>query len=486
MKNKMNKFRVFLGSTKGLFLVLIGVLFINIFFYNYADDYSSYLDSQQRKDASGFSFKLAKKFSYFHYYTGEFPLATLNEDLKYSTDDAYSEIKENGQDLIMEYNHWSRLGENARIWAFLPNSMIAMSPQEPSIKLFNAIVFISSLMIVFIGFWRIKKAFYGFILVLLINLTPFYLYEVYINQNIFALLGSVFFIVIGLNVSALFKQNNLYKALLIGLASGAIIGLFSEFRNEISIVLLTPILFAFFSKQPYFLTKVSVVLLCILSFYGSKQVIRAHFNAKFENSVALVEKAGGHVYTGDRISGHKFWHPVFCGLGDFDEDYGFKWSDKVAYQYATPILQEKYGMKINYSGKYHLDNYYDKDSLYYIKFDEISEYEEVVKEKVLSHIKADPLWYFSILAKRVMRTLSVTIPVPYVGWLVFYVLYFFVKNRQWFFFKLLIVSLPLSATSIIIYSGDGATYNSVFVYFVIISLIAILEQKLKLKDDNFS
>ncbi len=479
MRERINQLRIFLDSTKGIWLVITAIVIVNIVFYNNIARYASFIDVQIREDASGFSIDKANRFSYFYYYTGYFPLASLNQNLKFSVEDAHREIKENGDSLIMEYEHWSRLGENARIWAFLPNSFFSGSPQNPSIKLFNAIVFVLSIIILYGGFWRVGKSLYGLVLVLLINLTPFYIYEIFANENIFGLMGSVFFIIVGLNVYSIFKKEILYNYFFLALFSGGIIGFFSEFRNEISIVLLTLILMNLFAKQQRFIIKIFIVLISIASFNVSKQLIRNHFDNKFESTSALVEKVGGHVYTGNRILGHKFWHPVFCGLGDFDEDYGYEWNDRVAYKYATPILQEKYGMDIVYSGKLHLDNYYDKDSLYYIKFDEISEYEQIVKEKVLNQISDDPLWYITIIVKRVFRTMSITTPVPYIGWLLFYLIYFFIKNRQWSYLKLLLISLPLSATSIIIYSGKGATYSSVFVYFVIICLLFVVNQKIK-------
>ena len=215
------------------------------------------------------------------------------------------------------------------------------------------------------------------------------------------------------------------------------------------------------------------------SFFLTKSTISNYFQQKFKNTVTLVEEAGGHPYKWATISGHRTWHPIFCGLGDFDNKYGFEWNDKFAYRYAVPILKDKYGMNIDYSDKYHLDNYYDESKLYYIKFDEIDEYEQIVKDKVLSHIKSDPIWYIKIIAKRIIRTMSTTIPVPYVGWGLFFLMYYFVRKKNWSDLYLLIVSLPLSATSIIVYSGRGATYNSVFVYFVIVSIIVMLYDRKK-------
>jgi len=478
MINNTNRLKTFLETKKGILIVILSIIIINTGFYNFSN-YNSFPSSQRRGDASGFSFSYAKQFVYFHYYTGDFPLATLNENLQFSEEDARKEISENGHSLIMEYKHWSRLGENARIWAFLPNSIIKGSPENPSIKLFNALVFTLSIIILYLGFWRLKKVLFGLCLALLINITPFYLFETYTNQNIFGLLGATFFIILGLNVYSLFKREKTYlNIILIGI-SGAIIGLFSEFRNEISIVILSLVLISLFSKQKNFLVKVIIASIGLGSFFLTKSAIGSYFQQQFKNTITLVEKAGGHPYKWATISGHRTWHPIFCGLGDFDTKYGFEWNDKVAYRYALPILKDKYGMNIDYSDKYHLDNYYDESKLYYIKFDEIDEYEQVVKDKVLSHIKSDPTWYINIIAKRIIRTMTTTIPVPYVGWGLLFLGYYFVRKKNWSHLYLLIVSLPLSATSIIIYSGKGATYNSVFVYFVIVSIIMVLYNRKK-------
>jgi len=206
--------------------------------------------------------------------------------------------------------------------------------------------------------------------------------------------------------------------------------------------------------------------LAIISFNLSKKLIRNHFELKFEEASELVRLNKGHVYKGAKISGHNFWHPVFCGLGDYDTKYGYEWNDKKAYAYAIPILQREYNMNISYSGKYHTDDYYDADSLYYKKPEELMNYEKVVKAKVVSDIKNDPMWYVTILIKRVFKTLTTTIPLPYVGWLIFPLTFYLFKKKKWSLLKLILVSLPLSATSIMVYSGKGSTYNSVFVYFI--------------------
>ena len=477
MQKKLSKILDFLESLKGFCFVLATILLFNIFLYFNSIHNQDYFSQQRREDATGFEMVYAKKFAYFYYYTGDFPLATLNDQIKYSKNDAEREIKENGQDLIMEYKHWSRLGENARIWAFAPNAFLSGSPESYQIRLFNSIVFVLALFLLYYGFWRLNKVSVGILLITLINLTPYFIFETYINENIFALFGSVFFMVLGLNVNSLFEEEKKSTFLLLTGISAALIGFFSEFRNEISIVFVSLILICVFAKNQRLILKISSLAICFLIFYGTKSGIRNYFDHKFQETTKLVNDSGGHAYTGKRISGHNIWHPIYCGLGDFDEKYGYEWNDKVPYRYAIPILKEKYGLDVNYSNKYYLDNYYDEDSLFYMKFDEIKQYETVVKDKVISQIKNDPSWYSLIILKRIAKTLSNTIPIPLLGWLIFCVVYFLYRYRYWSYLKLIFISLPLSASSILIYSGKGATFNSVFVYFVILGIVVLLNNK---------
>ena len=486
MQKEISKAVAFLESLKGFWFILLSILLFNTILYFNSIPNQNYFDQQQRKDATGFEIDYAKKFFYFYYYTGDFPLATLNDEIKYSKIEAKKEIEDNGQNLIMEYKHWSRLGENARIWAFLPNAFISGSPESYQIRLFNSIVFVVSLSLLYLGFWRLKKVSFGILLIALINFTPFFIFETFVNENIFALLGSVFFIVLGLNVYSLYEEEKKSIFLLLTAISAATIGFFSEFRNEISIVFVSLILICLFAKSQRLIVKMASLGICFLIFFGTKYSIRIYFDYKFQKTTKLVNDSGGHIYTGKRIAGHNIWHPIYCGFGDFDEKYGYEWNDKLPYKYATPILKEKYGLDLHYSNKYYLDDYYDKDSLYYMKFDEIHQYETIIKHKVLSQIKNDPSWYSVIILKRILRTLSNTIPVPFVGWLIFYVVYFLYRHRFWFYLKLIAISLPLSASSILIYSGKGATYNSVFVYFVIIGLVVILKNKREILSNVYS
>jgi len=214
------------------------------------------------------------------------------------------------------------------------------------------------------------------------------------------------------------------------------------------------------------------VILLFTNFIISRNLVFNYFNNKFDRANEIVLNKGGNPYIYPRTQGHKIWHPIFCGLGDFDKKYGYEWNDKVAYKYAIPILKEKYNINVNYSNQYYTDDYYDSQKMYYIKFDEIPEYEQIMKDKVVSDIKSDPGWYISILLRRVVRILTVTLPVPYAGWLILPIVFVLFRRKEKVFLKMILISMPLSLTPLLIFSGGNATFNSFFPYILVSILVS--------------
>jgi hypothetical protein len=136
-------------------------------------------------------------------------------------------------------------------------------------------------------------------------------------------MGSLFLMIIGINSFILFNRKAstpyLYVAAIV---STLLIGFSSEIRNEVSIVIVSLMLIYLFASTIQWRHKISLLAIIISLFILSKKSIQSYFDYKFDEATELVEQSAGHVYTGERISGHKFWHPVFCGLGDFDTKYG--------------------------------------------------------------------------------------------------------------------------------------------------------------------
>ena len=450
------------GKVPSRRFIWLGILAILVLHLVLAINSPNYKGLQKRELTSGFVHHFGQHFFYYFYYQNQFPVASLVKEKDFSKEGAQKLADSNGESLIMEYKHWSRMGENARIFAYLPDAWVSGSAAKPTMKLFNTLLFVSGLISIFIGLSRIGYPLLAIILVLLFSFTPFYLFEVYHNKNIFGLLASVFLLIIGMNIRFLYYKRSKIAYLLIPIITGLIIGFFTEIRGEIKVLLLSATLLYFFASKLQFITKVGLIILLIASSIGMQKTIRHYFDIKFEKASAFVNEHGGHIYTGPRMGAHSFWHPVYCGLGDFDSKYGYKWDDIVAYRYGLDKMQKDYAIDLAYSGKYGLDEYYDQDSLYYKKLEEFDEYDQIVKAKVLHDIRNDKAWYANIILKRFERILNRTLPFSGSGWLIFPVFILLLMAKEWRFIYLLIASLPLSLTPLIIFAKGNATFNSTF------------------------
>ncbi len=481
--NKTNQINQKLLTKKTLVIIPLFIITLNISLYHIQNHFE-FIQIQKRYDASGFSHGNARHFFYFQYYKNLFPIAIIGNK-EYSKEGAGKLLKEKGHNAIMEYQHWTRLGENVKIWAYYPSAIFKGSSEKPTLKGFNTLVFIITLIVCFIGFYLVKKPLLGILLVLFVNLTPYFHYEVYNRENIFALLACTFLISLSLNIIYIFgKPSKKYLILLLAILSGIIIGFFSEMRAEIKVILVSVILIYTFSKNLTWVYKFIGIILLFLSFTSTKSAIRNHFDRKFEEAKKVVANVGGHVYNGDRIYEHKLWHPIFCGLGDFGKDKGYIWDDVVAYRYAIPVLKERYGMDLQYSGKYHLDQYYDSAKMYYVKTDEIEEYEEVIRDKVLGDIKSDPLWYAGVLIKRAGLVLVNNIPFNFIGLFLAPLIILLIIFKKFNYLTLLISTFPLSATPILIYAHRGTPFNSFFPYIVLLVLVMLIIEFIAIKNAN--
>ena len=455
-------------------LVVLFVLAFNVWLFHYTESHE--IDTEQkRRLTSGLSHDKARHFVYHYYYNDLFPVVSLAENKPYSQKGASDLLDAAGADLLMEYRHWARLGENSRIFAYMPGALIKGSPEAPSVKWFNAMVFVLALLICFLGFVRAGKKYLGGLLVLLVNITPFFWYEVYQNENVFALPGSVFLMVLGLNVPLLFRWVPFWKAFGLSALSGVLIGCFSEMRSEIVAVAGSAMLLHLFAATYNPRRRWALVAILAVGVVATRQSLRGYFEYKFQEAYEVVREHGGHPYTGLRIKSHLLWHPIFCGLGDFDTEYGFAWSDHVAYAYAVPAIKAKYGLAIRYTpGNYHTDYYYDRAKKYYVKFDEIGVYDGILREKVLTTIRNDPLWYIEILAKRSGRLLWRTLPVPFLGFVMVGLWIYLFRKRRWDYLVLVLASLPLSVTPLLIFSGGNTVYNSMYSYIVLAMVVELL------------
>jgi hypothetical protein len=455
---------------------LLSIMLVVAALYFYSDKKDFCPQPQSRQDASGLDYQYARSFVYFYYYTGHFPLSTMRTEVAYSKSSANHEIEANGRDLVMESGHWSRLGEHARIWAFMPDAWLRGSPKNPSVKTFNALVFCLGLLSLFHGLFRMGRTRLAFLMPCIVLCLPFFHYEVFSRQNLFGLQGSVFMLVIGLILPwCAVRKKNWMMSFLFLLILAFIIGVAAEMRNENIILLMACCVMILLGHEQNIKNRILYCGLLILFTVATRQGVQSYFQNKFDQTKILVAQKKGHVYTGKRIKGHQFWHPVFCGMGDFDRKYGYAWKDQVAYQYAIPILRDRYQISYPYHpDSLHFQAWYDSARMYYIKFDEIEAYEKVMKEKVFNDIQQDPGWYFNILQQRIFRILHDCLPFSNAGFLFFPAIALVYVRKQRQYLALLLASCLPCAVPLLIHSGLGATLNPLYGIVALAILIHFL------------
>ena len=97
-----------------------------------------------------------------------------------------------------------------------------------------------------------------------------------------------------------------------------------------------------------------------------------------------------------------------------------------------------------------------------------------MRDQFLDDVRHDPMWYLSIVGQRVWRVLNQTtpvqvfvtsnlrLPIPFRGYLVIPIVLMATWLRDWFAVRLIAFSLPLSLTSLAVYSGGNTPYYGVY------------------------
>lgn len=466
-------------------IVAVGLLGWQLLFFGTR---GSIEPEHRRMNTSGIQHTYLKHFVYFYYYEGLFPVVARH-DSSFTTDDysaagAQRILNEQGEQLGNEWKHCSRLGDSARILLYWPDVLARGTPENPRIMPFNILLFNLAIQLFWFVMWYYRRPVFGLLAVVFIGSSPFLLFEVYRAENIFALPVSLVLIFVSMHWP-LFAGKYKRHYLLIPILTGILLGTAVNIRGEILPIIVSCVLIYWLNKNMRWFYSIVFSVLLVGTFYGFKTFWIDHFDNKWEEAIAVVEEKGGNPYTYPRIEGHKFWHPMFCGLGDYDTKYGYVWHDSVAYAYGLPILKEEYGIELEWAGGYGLDEYYDEQGWYYKKLDEVEEYEAVMKEKVTTDISNDPLWYAGIIGKRIAGFFGKTsparigigplsIPIPFSGWFLLPVLFLLWRTKGWTYLKLLLFTMPIAASSILIYGGGNSTHVSIYHLLVLAMLIAWL------------
>jgi hypothetical protein len=415
----------------------------------------------------------------FFYYFGLFPVAGRTVFPALETREDFADfIKRHPERLIMDFSgpcNTARYGDYGKIFLFLPATLAGGSAAKPSVRLFNVLFFIVALEATLLALWREGYPMLGTLLAVLIGSHPLQLYEVYAHENVFSMPISTALLMLALHARFLTGRAAIDRtAGAVAIASGVILASIRQVRTEPALMALALPLVYLTIPRERLPKRLALILALALGYALTAQAWRVYFDRKIQEATAFVAAAGGDPYTGPRSQYHTVWHNLFLGLGDFDTERGYRWDDLAGYRYAIPILQREYGRPVTWQGSsYYLDQSYDARGQYMVSPLDFPEYYDVLRAKVTSDVRHDPLWYIGILWKRVEAIMSGTTPaslaggawrvgVPLSGWLVLPTLVAALLGRRPFFVKLLWFTFPLSLTPLFIFSGRGTTHYALF------------------------
>ncbi len=418
-------------------------------------------------------------FYYFYHYLGLFPVFAEGIEPVYSRDGAAAVLQDRPDALRTERGYVIRSGDLGKIWLFGPSAFLKGDARDPTAAEFNHWFFVLGLVGILAATWFVGQFHLGVFLVLLIGSHPFQLYEVYADNlpgagQVFSLVISAALWLLAAHIPLVFDRH-VSRAYLFALpaATGIFLGTIRQVRSEPIILIVSVLACYALASGVSRRTKATISLLLLLALGITLQFWNYYWDSKLAQSHQVVAAAGGQPYPGELARNHVLWHPIWCGLGDFGSKYGYKWDDVAAFDYAMPILRREGAIDYEMLGTEQSTGWYDDARLYNKVIWTNPRYEQVLRDKVVGDITRDPGWYLEVLARRAWAILTVVAPVrialganwfslPSSGLLFVPTVIALMLLRNWSLLKLLCFSLPLAATALIIYSGSGYTYYSIY------------------------
>ena len=412
-------------------------------------------------------------FFYFYYHLGLFPVGAREVPrLGSSKQDALNFVARYGSKLRMDFGeieNTPRFGDYGKLFTLIPDALLSGDAAQPTARTFNQVLFIGALLAVWWAFWRERRVLLGAAIVLLMGSNPFQLYETYGRGNIFSLPISVALLALAAHLPYLTGRRGFdRRAWITALVSGVVLATFREIRTEPALIAAT-VIGTYLSTRATWPRRLALVLVFFAAWGVTSNAWSAYWSRGFERAAKFVEKAGGVVFAGQHSLNHEIWHAVYCGLGDFGRDRGFDWDDTVAFKWATtkdPVTNPN-PLPYHYrEGEYYFEETWD--GVNRIAPTDLPAYNHLVRDRFVNIVRADPLWYSRILLQRAGAILGRATPasftigvvryrVPGVGWLLPPMLLLVCLLRRAFETKLILFTLPLVATSLLIYSGGGTT-----------------------------
>lgn len=449
-----------------------------------------------------------RMFVYFLYYLDLFPVVstknvacasdtqagcwdTAGTPAEYSYAGAQNALHTQAKSLVQDLGWTWMAGDRGKIYLYLFDAWLKGAPWNPSLKPASRLAFTLGLASLFVAFWWVRRPAMGALLVLFLGSNPFQLYEVYGRDNVFGFPISMALVLLAIHLPLLRRRRPHEKwAFAWPIGVGLLLASLRTVRSEPATLLLAAAGTYLFVTGFSWRRRAALVGALAISFFVGQLGWKRHFEKQHEHAATVIGRLGGHPHpiTKPRLY-HHFWHPIWCGLGDYGQKYGYQWNDHAAATYAKPILEAR---GIYFPSGYFIENgdpreYYDPDTKLYKKLPyDVPGYDEVVRDKVLSDIKKDPGWYLGVLAKRAGAILDETTPIritwakgwlqmPWHGALSIPLLLLLFAFRQKLLAGTLLFTVPTVTSAFVVYSARGMTYYGVFhiIAFAIVLGIAL-------------
>lgn len=433
------------------------------------------------------------RFVYFYHYLGYYPVTSEEPFTDHSVAGAQAHIAEHGDSLLMEHNIALRYGDLGQMYLFLPHVWLKGDCRNLSTVPANGIAFIIALMAAFAALWWLRLPIVAGALVLVIGSNPFQLFEVYRAQNVFSWPITTTLLMLALNAPMLDGGcKRTWFRWLVPVLSGMVLATIVQLRSEPALVVASLIAVYLTQEHESWRRRFGMVTVLVLTLLIAKNAFETYFDYKFESAKEMVIVAGGHPYPGPRDYNHRHWHPLFMGLDDFDSKYGYRWDDRHPALCAFPVLEERYGLEIpEYNvEQWRFDDFFlDSGKKYRVEPQQLPHYSEVIRAHVLSRIFSDPVWYVTIVAKRIWRVLTDTTPVrigvgdravsvPFSGLLLLPIIALLCYHRKWLAARLACFGLATSIPAVVMFSGGGmcnyAVYHNILAALLFAGVVRLI------------
>lgn len=405
-------------------------------------------------------------------------------------------IRTNAAGLRMDEGLTWRSGGFGRVYLYLYD--LWKNPAHfdaPSVRPANQKAFDLSLVLLWLAFCSVWRPWMGGALVLLLGSNPLQIYSIYGEDNVFSWNITTMIALLALHVPLIFSSAGVSdcgvpvrRLLWIPLASTLLLGLVRTVRSEPAALMASLLLVYATLSGVSWRERAKFIAALLISAALINKGTHAFFEAKIARTREVVRAAGGTPFPARKPLDHELWHPIWCGLKDFDTTYNREFEDRAAFRAALPELERRAGRPLGLDpNAWEQPNYpLEPTRRYLLVFGEYPGYDAAIRTVLLDQMRRTPRWYPTILAKRVERIITRTTPLtviirgehhdydsPLLGTFAICVMIFSIVVRRGRYALLILFSAPLSATALIISSDGGLTNYTLFHVFGVVCAAAL-------------